>query len=266
MLSRAVDFVAATTAHMPDFLTQRRTLRFEDVKYGLGNNDPIVVTPGIYHLVDDETDGIRYGNGHEELQNSAKLHSQGETNKPKIGLTTWGVFGQMLQTVTRDALEGSIIWSHWEQSASGRVAVFRYTVPKERATFRMKWCCAWKGPGNFEEVSAVPGYYGELSVDPQSGAVTRMTLVANPDPSQPIASAALFVEYGPVDIAGKTYVVPARSATLLTAKYPVQHGTYGMGDMTMYYQTKENLVVTAISDSRFEQYHVFRSEVRIVPQ
>jgi hypothetical protein len=266
ILSRAVDFVAATTARMPNFLAQRRILRFEDTKFGLNDNDPIITTPDTYHLVDDQMVNIRYENGRGEEQSSLKDHKQDETNAPKMGLTTWGVFGPMLQTVMHDILVGSAVWSHWEQSSSGLVAVFRYSVPKERATFTMKWCCARKGPGIFEELQTVPKYHGELSVNPDSGVVTRMTLIADPDAAQPISSAKLFVEYGPVEIAGKTYTVPTRSATLLTAKSPVARGAYVRGGMTMYSASEENLNVTAISDSRFEQYHVFRSEVRIVGQ
>jgi len=91
-----------------------------------------------------------------------------------------------------------------------------------------------------------------------------MVLIADADPAQPVSTANAFVEYGPVEIGGRTYTCPRRSATLLVAKSPIEHGSYAMGGETMYHATDENLNVTSISDSHFDNYHVFRSEMRIL--
>jgi hypothetical protein len=103
-------------------------------------------------------------------------------------------------------------------------------------------------------------------VHPESGVITRLVLEADMDPGRPVSIANAFVEYGPVEISGKTYVCPARSATMLVAQLIVEHGKATKSGETYYHQTEERLNVTSVNDSSFEQYHVFGSEMRIVPE
>lgn len=264
ILSRAVDFVLATTAKMPDFLAQKRTSRFQDMKSATYENEPVVSTPDLFHLIDDEVVTVRYRDGHEEDSDSSNTHKQKKAVQSERGLTTQGIFGPMLQTVMHDILNGKIGWSHWEQSPSGPLAVFRYSVPREHATFTVTWCCVDAGPGIFRKLQIVPKYHGEISVDPESGAITRLVLMADLDPDQPVSTVDLFVEYGPVEIGGRTYVCPTRTGTLLIAKSFVEHGRQVRSGETYLHATEEKLNITSVSDSHFDQYHVFRSEMKIV--
>jgi hypothetical protein len=83
-------------------------------------------------------------------------------------------------------------------------------VPKDQATFTVTWCCAAHGPGPgiYQELQTVPKYHGEISVDPDSGAITRLVFVAELESGQPVSTADITIEYGPVEIAGKTYFAP----------------------------------------------------------
>ena len=67
-----------------------------------------------------------------------------------------------------------------------------------------------------------------------------------------------------MEIGGRTYICPKRSATLLMANSPIERGQYVMGGEAMYHATEENVSVTSISDSVFDHYHVFRSDMKIV--
>jgi VWFA-related protein len=265
ILSRAVDFVVAATARMPDFLAGKKTLRFQDTKFGISENDPVILTPGLYHLIDKKVLPIRYRNGREEIDSSSDSGLY-EAERPAMGLITHGIFGPMLQTVMSDILKGKIGWSRWEQTPSGLVAVFRYSVQREQATYTVTWCCVDAGPGIFRELQTIPRYHGEISVHPESGVITRLVLEADMDPGRPVSIANAFVEYGPVEISGKTCVCPARSATMLVAQLIVEHGKATKSGETYYHQTEERLNVTSVNDSSFEQYHVFGSEMRIVPE
>jgi hypothetical protein len=264
ILSRAIDFVVTVTTRMPDFLAQETTQRFQDTKFGVHVNDPITTSPDVFHQLDSEVATVRYNNGHEDRVGPASVSRTDNAAAPPMGVTTWGIFGPMLQTVMRDILKGKIGWGHWEQSPSGPIAVFRYEVAKEQATYTLRWCCVDAGPGIFRNLQMVPQYHGEIAIQPASGAVTRIVLIAEPDPAQPVSIANAFVEYGPVAIGGRTYICPTRSATLLVAKSPIEHGAYAMGGETMYHETDENLNVTSISDSFFDNYHVFRAEMKIL--
>jgi hypothetical protein len=265
ILSRAVDFVVAATARMPDFLAQKKTLRFQDTKFGISENDPVIVTPDLFHLVDHKVVPVRYRNGREEIDSSSdrELH---EAERPAMGLMTHGLFGPMLQTVMSDILKGRIGWGRWEQTPSGRVAVFRYSVTRDQATYTVSWCCEDAGPGIFRELQTVPSYHGEISVHPESGAITRLVLEADMDAGERVSTANAYVEYGPVEIGGKTLLGPTRSATMLVAQLIVEHGKATNSGETYWHETEERLNVTSVSDSRFEQYHVFGSEMRIVPE
>jgi VWFA-related protein len=262
ILSRAVDFVIATTKQMPNFLAEKHTTRFQDTAFGIHENDPVVTTPDLYHLVDSTVMKVRYREGQEEnLDPSSEKPADG----PTMGLTTSGIFGPLLETMMRDILNGKIGWAHWEQSSSGPIAVFRYAVPKERANYRITWCCIAAELGAFRKLDLVPSYHGEINIDPRSGAVTRIVMISDIDAGQPVSTADVFVEYGPVEIGGKTYQCPVRSGAILVAKSPVQHGTSTQNGISIKAMVSvDNLTVTAISDVHFGEYHVFRSEMKIV--
>lgn len=264
ILSRAIDFVVNVTTRMPDFLAEETTERFQDTKFGLQPNDPIITSPNVFHQSDSEVATVRYTNGREDLVGPPRMSRRANSGSPPMGLSTWGVFGPMLQTVMHDILQGKIRWSYWEQSPSGPVAVFRYEVPKQQSTYTLRWCCIDGGPGIYRSLQIVPRYHGEIAIQPASGAVRRMVLVADPDSAQPISTAKAFVEYGPVEIGGKTYICPKRSATFLVARSPIEHGVYSEGGENMYHGGDENLNVTSVSDTAFGNYHVFRSEMKIV--
>jgi len=250
ILSRAVEFVAATTARMPNFLAKKRVIRFRNAASGLGVNFP-VITPDYYHFVDSAVEEVRFRDGHEELEKAGRDSLQ----QLRPGLVTTGVFGPMLQTVMRDVLKGNIRWERWDVSPFGPISVFHYTVPKDQATFIVTWCCSFQTPGSdsSRELQLTPAYHGEISVDPESGNIARFTVVADLNSGAPISTAEVVVEYGSVEIGGRMYQCPTRSATLLVAK-----------SFTVHQDFLEQFDVTSVSDTRFDEYHVFRSEMKIL--
>ena len=250
MLSHAIDFVLATTAQMPNFLAKKKITRFQNARLGLGTSFP-VITPDRYHLIDNTVEAVRFRDGQEEFGETSLKSSQ----QPRPGLVTRGVFGPMLQTVIHDILNGNIGWLRWEASSSGPVAVFRYAVPKDKATFVVTWCCSFQTPGSDtqREVQLTSAYHGELSVDPESGTITRFTVVADLNSGGPISTAEVVVEYGPVEIGGRIYQCPLKSATLLVAKSFIVHQDW-----------LEQFDITSVSDTSFDEYHVFRSEMKVL--
>ena len=96
-----------------------------------------------------------------------------------------------------------------------------------------------------------------------SGAVLRLVVETEPDQSLPISRADIAVDYGPIELGGKDYVCPRRSIAISTVS-------------SQFYQPKKSLVggsfdtfpgdtVTAINDVRFDSYHLFRADIRILP-
>jgi hypothetical protein len=264
ILSRAVDFVAASVTKMPDFLARRTTTRYHDMKPLSDERLPLVVTPGTYYLLGSDSVRIRFRNGKEEEEMAPADKVQNRA-APSQGLVTWGVFGPMLGVVMKDLLTAKAGWSHWEQSSSGPLAVFRYSVPQDRSSYTVRYCCLnnWQ-LGQSHEFQAVPQYEGEIAVEPKSGSILRLTVKTAIGPHAPIYRADVAVEYGPVEIGGKSYICPVKSVSVTTARDLVLHGGfYQAGEMVG--QNMDTPKVTAINDVVFDDYHVFRSEMRILP-
>lgn len=198
-----------------------------------------------------------------------------------MGLDTWGTFGPMLEIVMSDVLNAKIGWSHWEQGPSGRMAVFRYAVPKAASHYNVRFCCYLADDGLPSSFAAAPGYHGELAIDPDTGAILRLVLKADlkldvaQQPEQdrnPVLRSEVLVEYGRVDIGGKQYVCPLRTVSVMTSwtlggQGPIKRPTSkseGARAAKKALALMEFSRVNAVNEAAFRDYHVFRSEIRIV--
>jgi hypothetical protein len=69
----------------------------------------------------------------------------------------------------------------------------------------------------------------------------------------------IVIDYGPVDIGGKTYLCPTRSLSLARGRSIVSLKRWDQSFLTYGpYSTKMN-------DMRFSSYHAFRAQARILP-
>jgi hypothetical protein len=163
-------------------------------------------------------------------------------------MATRGEFGPILSMVLEDALQRGLSWSHWEQGASGPLAVFRYDVPKDLSHYEI---VSWVGKPPY-----FPAYHGELAIDPATGAILRITLLSSDvDPSGQLLDSSILVEYAPVAIGGKTYNCPVHCVAI-SRRLPsngTEDGTASAGEPTF------------LNDVVFTGYHLFRGEVRILP-
>ncbi|HKF49578.1 MAG TPA: hypothetical protein VKB38_19615 [Terracidiphilus sp.] len=187
-----------------------------------------------------------------EVQSDPQTQGKHRTLVPR-SLTSEGEFGPILSLVDQDTVNGSIAWSHWEQGDSGPLAVFRYTVPADKSHFAV-----------FSPMASIPGvssenhpaYHGEIAVDPETGSVLRIAIIADPSPSNPSEGfgnpASMVVEYGPVEIGAKTYICPVHAVAITQVFDP--------GD-----SKAPALPRTFVNDVTFTNYHLFRSDMRILP-
>jgi VWFA-related protein len=102
-------------------------------------------------------------------------------------------------------------------------------------------------------VRSKPGYRGSLWVDPATGTILRVTLVADLKGDSAIERGAILVEYGPVPIADKAVICPVRSLALSYAQASVE--TTLKGDATEW-----------LNENLFTGYHMFASTSRIVEE
>ncbi len=227
MLALTVAYVTTTMHQLPNFSAVRTT-------------DSFGSAPGKPWVLDRRSSvPVVYRKG-EELLAAAPEHGKALGQ----GLLTSGEFGPILGTVLLDAAQSNLSWSRWERGSAGIEAVFGFSVPVARSHYELSFCCIVsldRLPALYRAPSA---YHGEISIDPANGTILRVVLRADVKKTDPLVRADMLVEYGPVEIGGKLYLCPRESVA-----YSVG-GWSGLG--------------TWLNAVSFEQYHVFRSETRIL--
>ncbi len=266
ILALTVNYVTQTLHQLPNFFATRVTRSFEDtpaVKLDIGAGD---INPNAayhpIHLVGDSRVTVSFRDGHEVLEKT-KLD-------PLVrNLDTAGVFGPILATVLVDAARSKLAWSHWEQGQSGLQAVFSYEVPKEKSHYTITYDSVPIDPApcniTKQTFSKVVAYHGEMAVDPGSGTILRLVLLADlkPDEFAPSKS-AIEVEYGQVSIGGKPYFLPVKSVTSSLGHYLFIRGAGGVESCSWLAVTRA--FQTSLNDVAFENYHVFRTDARVLTE
>jgi hypothetical protein len=271
MLDLAVDYAGKALSRLPNFFATRETTLFMDapVRAAYG-------TLAIFQSLEPTAKSsatVLYRNGKQVVDAGG---TNGDKSGPvEVGLITSGEFGPMLATVLSDAAQGTVAWSRWEQGDHGQQAVFRYTVPKEKSHYDVKFCCVSMkgGRGVFQRVS---GYHGEITIDPETGTILRLSMQAEFKPAYPMARADLLVEYGPVEIGGKIYTCPVRSVAIARGFEPELHSgvanavSLNSRRMLAMQSTMDatasvpEVLQTLLNHVVFGEYHLFRSDLRIV--
>lgn len=269
ILERAFQYVRAMQPRLPNFLALRSTTHFEvtttdqileeqqmlqifqlkdsKLEYKALGPVPAGQDKGIeLFLVGTSEREVTYRNGEEVTNPSSGKGTDGRLRMPNM--TTSGEFGTILSVVTGDAAQGKILWGHWEQGPSGTLAVFRYEVPKTMSRFALE-----ERTGDHPEF---PPYHGEIAVDPATGVLFRITIMTALPPDDPMAQSGIVVEYAPVSIGGVLYTCPVHGVAISR-----------MNDSARTGNTESSRIEpgASINDVTFTRYHVFRSQVRILP-
>jgi len=258
MMSLVVAYVSKAIPLLPNFFATRETSHFEDTPQ-IEQHDRFNAYEPL-HFVNRAETTVLYRNGREITD-----APQGDKSalRSTEGLSTWGVFGPILSNVLLDAAQSKLAWGHWEHGTLGAEAVFSYAVAKEKSHYEVNYCCvAEEGPTSVANVfpyHKVVGYTGEIAVDPATGTIRRITLIADLKPTEPIVKAAILVEYGPVEIGGKSYSCPIRSISSTLAQ-ALQLDTRYAFALARQLQPLRNMV----NEVAFTQYHMFRSDVRVL--
>jgi VWFA-related protein len=259
IMALTVAYVVKTIPQLPNFFATRDTNRFEDTPQLQNSAGGLFIPYQPLHPVGMTTAAVFYRDGKEAIDTGASKKPPPMTP----GLTTMGVFGPILSTVLLDAAQNKLAWNRWEQGANGPEAVFSYSVPKEKSHYEVNYCCfaeeAATPVANLFPFRRVVGYHGEMAVDPATGTILRIVTEAELKPDDPVVTAAIMVEYGPIDIGGKTYFCPVRSVSLAKAQSLQFDPSYNFPLANQLQPIK-----TSLNDVAFDQYHVFRAETRLL--
>ncbi len=244
MMDLARGYVVRIWPRLPDFFVTRITAHFDDTPQILSQGDwPVRL--GL-HLVGTSKHNLTYRDGQEVLDTATQVavassSLPGAAAQQDKGMTSRGEFGPELTIVLTDSAKGKVAWSHWEQTSTGVAAVYNYSVPKAVSHFEVSYCCIRQevqqelhygsgrrggspasitdtGQADSKLFRDTPGYHGTLAVDPNTGAILRITIEAELKSDDPISKAATMVQYGPVTIGDHTFIFPVHSMALSVEK------------------------------------------------
>ena len=210
ILDAARNYVAQTLPRLPDFLATRIINRYDDSPQAL-KKGAWPVRAGL-HLVGTSSREISVRNEREGQVKHGTVVSQ-EQN----GLSTWGEFGFLPALITTDTVKGKVTWSHWEQMTAGPAVVFHYAVPRSVSHYEIVGTLVrgpkWQ-PTDASTVHSAAAYHGSLWVDPETGAVLRLTLEIGESEVGQFKRVAVMVQYAPFQIGGRNFICPVRSLAL----------------------------------------------------
>jgi VWFA-related protein len=272
IMSLVADYVTKAIPQLPNFFATRTTTRYEDTPL-LQRPDAFFTPYEPLHSVGVSSVTVVYRDGREIQEQAAKA--------PKTmpqGLNSWGEFGPILTTILLDAAQNKLAWSHWEQGPAGVQAVFSYEVPKEKSHYEVNYCCVANpgtsvsvgghymtpsrqaaGDANLSPFRQIAGYRGKMAVDPKNGTILRLSVEATLKSDGPVSRADLLVDYGSVEVGGKSYICPVKSVSITTAQM-VQTDDFFKRPMSDQLQPLK----TMLNDVKFEDYHMFRAESRVL--
>jgi len=204
MLALTVEYLAKTLPKLPNFYATRTIVRFEALQKGRR-----AWAESSWRQVGSSKVVVAYRDGKEVIDprewGKHPHHPEGE------GLITRGTFGPILSMVIVDAAHGGFTWSRWERGSAETLAVFHYRVPQDQSHYSV----AIRGLSSDKAAAApVTGYRGEVAIDPATGTILRLTVQAEQPLDSPILRSDIMVEYGTVEIGGKTYICPIRSVSI----------------------------------------------------
>jgi hypothetical protein len=246
MLQQSRAYVLNELSHLPNFVANQTTTRFDDSPTTLKYFQTMTDHAG-FHRVGTLQRKVTFRDGKEVTDGSLATN---DAKQKDNGLESHGEFGTEAAVVLMDVEKGNIVFDHWEQSMAGPAAAFRYSVPRESSHYDVTDAC-------LDHVSFhdIPGYSGEIALDPRSGAILRITLVAESKPGDPVSHVASVIEYGPVVLGNRRSICPLRSLTFMVeeANGCSSHGNH-----------KLQKPVAMINQTVFSNYHRFGSSATII--
>jgi VWFA-related protein len=294
MLDSARAHAVETWSRMPNFFVTRITNRFDDSPHVMAKGD-WPVRAGL-QPVGTSSRQITFRDGKEVLDPTTASDSNAKA-PAESGLRSWGEFGTALTVVLADMAHHKVTFSHWEQTATGLVAVYRYEVPREAShyavgyTFRNQkvlgrtqygYSGRDRSPQQVANIpkendlkifNQTPGYHGTIAVDPATGAVLRLAIEAELSSSDPISAAETLVQYGPVTIGDRQFICPLRSLAISVEQaWMAGAGNSnmtmnGVGDTSLWesrLSKPAKSTILLINETKFTNYHRLGSTARII--
>lgn len=256
MIALTDDYLNEVIPKLPNFYATRTTSRYEETPPDKEDRSANEYQP--LHVVDISKAMVLYRQGQEVIRTAASKQTKRAGEEQH--LTAYGTFGPILSAAIGALVSSSdFSWSRWEQGSDGRQAVFRYVIPQPSSHFQVGFCCLPDGDGRMG-FTKTTGYHGEITINPDNGAMLRFTMEADLEPGLPLVQSAVVVDYGEVEIGGKSYICPVKSVAIWRSRTVSILALTDWGESFRSYGP----FATMLSDISFDHYHLFRADSRIL--
>jgi hypothetical protein len=205
LIEKARTGAMSYTASLPDFLCTQMVYRYQDPR---GDNR--------WERLDVLTVKLAFSDRHEDYKLMAINGKQTtldymETNGP----TSKGEFGTLLLYLFHPKMDAEFRWKGWTLVRKQRAAIYSYKVDQEHTQFHVSFGRQLQGSNHI-----LAPYYGEVTVDPENGAVLRITQHAVLPAGFPIRESSATVEYDYADVGGNRYLLPLHAEiNMATGRY-----------------------------------------------
>ena len=251
LIQRAIGYLKKEMPLWPDFMATQKEIQFSDAPAKTPKKSTKEPDDRL-HIVYESSATVRFLGGKEELSPGPMV---GKTAAPaRATLAVQGVFGPIFSVALKDVLVSRPSWNHWESGVAGPMAVFQYRVPQDSSHYVVQ------DSENQGILAPVAAYHGQIGIDPSTGAILRLTLIAEQRPNSPVARADILIEYSPQKLGGKSYICPKKSVAVSLARDEVPlEGlyTYPISSLPPF--------KLELNDTDYADYHLFRTEMHILP-
>jgi hypothetical protein len=246
IFSRAVLFAKAMYPRLPNFFATRDAVQFLEMKPVNSDGEERMAIYDRLHPIGTSNEIMLYRDRKEVVENVPGKRKRQVTGEGG-GLVTRGLFGPIVGMLLNDSMHGAVTWLRWERGKDTPLATYRFVVPQERSHYEVEFCCFRSFSGMNNDFKRFSAYHGEIAIDPVSGAILRLMIVADMEALDPVRKSGILVDYEPMDIGGSSYVCPTRSVSMLVA-----------------YKQGQNMQETTMTDARYLDYHRFGTESTII--
>lgn len=235
ILAKAIEFAAALH-QAPSFTGTRTVTRFQD-----GAPMAQLANSGAQsHMTDSSVRMFENADPYMRFLGTTETRVQTVNGALKVAVeksSVWGASGKIseggpepsLSTILQDsAAGGKLAFERWQVLGGKTVAVFTYAIDRKKSHYQVEYCCfpttsslgsvnnltddvTFQTATDWKPFRTTAGYHGNVFIDPDTGVVLRVTLVAELKPADFVHQEQRRTDYGPLTIDGKTYYQPFRS-------------------------------------------------------
>jgi hypothetical protein len=193
-IERARDKSAEYTSNLPNFICEQLIRRYSSG----GRRD--------WKLHDFVTVDVSYVDGREDYKNAKRNGKKmGWEETQKSGSWSEGEYGSVLNDLLHPTTDATFTYRKKDTVAGVETDVYDYIVQKDRSHWTLRF------GGQTER----PKYRGRIWLDPKSMLVRRIEMEALQLPSTfPVNHAEMTLDYGPVRISGKEFLLPTKTENL----------------------------------------------------